>query len=142
MATPPLCILGARQNNLTGFDLEIPHDRLVVLTGVSGSGKSSLAFDTVFAEGQWRFLESLPSYPRLLLEKMARPRVDGLENVCRLSEKARNLKRMGCRTNPITRIYRVMSDSYLNIYLSLGRYAMHQADQDCQQNSSHLPILI
>ncbi len=78
---PPLRILGARQNNLAGFDLEIPHDRLVVLTGVSGSGKSSLAFDTVFAEGQWRFLESLPSYARLLLEKMARPRVDGLENV-------------------------------------------------------------
>jgi len=78
---PPLRIRGARQNNLTGFDLEIPHDRLVVVTGVSGSGKSSLAFDTVFAEGQWRFLESLPSYARLLLEKMARPRVDSLENV-------------------------------------------------------------
>ena len=81
MATPPLRILGARQNNLTGFDLEIPHDRLVVITGVSGSGKSSLAFDTIYAEGQWRFLESLPSYTRLLMEKVARPQVDSLENV-------------------------------------------------------------
>ncbi|MDF1551648.1 MAG: excinuclease ABC subunit UvrA [Deferrisomatales bacterium] len=81
MDTPPLRIFGARQNNLTGFDLVIPHDRLVVVTGVSGSGKSSLAFDTVYAEGQWRFLESLPSYTRLLLEKVARPRVDSLENV-------------------------------------------------------------
>ncbi len=81
METPPLRIFGARQNNLTGFDLEIPHDLLVVVTGVSGSGKSSLAFDTVYAEGQWRFLESLPSYTRLLLEKVARPQVDALENV-------------------------------------------------------------
>ncbi|MBI5445523.1 MAG: excinuclease ABC subunit A, partial [Deltaproteobacteria bacterium] len=78
---PPLRILGARQNNLQGFDLEIPHDRLTAVTGVSGSGKSSLAFDTLFAEGQWRYLESLPSYARLLLEKTARPAVDGLENV-------------------------------------------------------------
>ncbi len=78
---PPLRIRGARQNNLTGFDLDIPHDRVVAITGVSGSGKSSLAFDTVFAEGQWRFLESLPSYARLLLEKMPRPLVEYLENV-------------------------------------------------------------
>ncbi|MFU8857042.1 MAG: excinuclease ABC subunit UvrA [Deferrisomatales bacterium] len=77
----PLRIRGARQHNLTGFDLEIPHDVVVTVTGVSGSGKSSLAFDTLFAEGQWRFLESLPSYARLLLEKMPRPQVDGLENV-------------------------------------------------------------
>lgn len=77
----PLRILGARQNNLRGFDLEIPHNALVAVTGVSGSGKSSLAFDTLFAEGQWRYLESLPSYARLLLEKTARPAVDSLENV-------------------------------------------------------------
>jgi excinuclease ABC subunit A len=77
----PLRILGARQNNLQGLDLEIPHDALVAVTGVSGSGKSSLAFDTLFAEGQWRYLESLPTYARMLLEKTARPAVDGLENV-------------------------------------------------------------
>ncbi|GAB4264504.1 MAG: excinuclease ABC subunit UvrA [Deferrisomatales bacterium] len=79
--SPPLRVVGARQNNLTGFDLELPHDRLTVVTGVSGSGKSSLAFDTVFAEGQWRFLESLPTYARTLMEKASRPQVDALENV-------------------------------------------------------------
>ncbi len=88
MATPrpppserPLRITGARQNNLAGLDLEIPQDCLVVVTGVSGSGKSSLAFDTVFAEGQWRFLESLPTYARMLMEKVGRPSVDALENI-------------------------------------------------------------
>ncbi len=78
---PPLRIAGARQNNLRDLTLEIPHDAFVVVTGVSGSGKSSLAFDTVFAEGQWRFLESLPAYARLLLEKTVRPEVDAIENV-------------------------------------------------------------
>ncbi len=80
-APPPLRIVGARQNNLRDLTLEIPHDRLVVVTGVSGSGKSSLAFDTVFSEGQWRFLESLPAYARILSEKTVRPRVDAIENV-------------------------------------------------------------
>jgi len=74
-------IFGARQNNLKGFDLDIPHDCLTVVTGVSGSGKSSLAFDTIFAEGQWRFLESLPAYARLMLEKASRPQVDAIENI-------------------------------------------------------------
>ena len=80
----PLAVLrirGARQNNLKNLDLDLPHDRLVVVTGVSGSGKSSLAFDTVFSEGQWRFLESLPAYARLLAEKGVRPSVDAIENV-------------------------------------------------------------
>ncbi|GAB4260048.1 excinuclease ABC subunit UvrA [Deferrisoma sp.] len=76
-----LRIVGARQNNLRNLTLAIPHDRFVVVTGVSGSGKSSLAFDTVFAEGQWRFLESLPAYARLLSEKSVRPAVDAMENV-------------------------------------------------------------
>src|SRR5881296_399408 len=63
MAQPSgLRIHGARQNNLKNVSLEIPHDRLTVVTGVSGSGKSSLAFDTLFAEGQWRYIESLSTY--------------------------------------------------------------------------------
>lgn len=81
LSPPPLRIRGARQHNLAGLDLDLPHDRVVAVTGVSGSGKSSLAFDTIFSEGQWRFLESLPSYARLLLEKMPRPRVDSMENI-------------------------------------------------------------
>jgi len=76
-----LIIEGARQNNLKGFNLRIPHDRVVAVTGVSGSGKSSLAFDTIFAEGQWRFIESLSTYARLFLEKMDRPEVDSIENI-------------------------------------------------------------
>src|SRR5213082_2234029 len=70
MAQPPgLRIHGARQNNLKNVSLEIPHDRLTVVTGVSGPGKSSLAFDTLFAEGQWRYIESLSTYARMFLDR-------------------------------------------------------------------------
>jgi len=74
-------IEGARQNNLKKIDLRLPPDRVIVVTGVSGSGKSSLAFDTVFAEGQWRFIESLSTYARLFLEKLDRPEVDSIRNI-------------------------------------------------------------
>jgi excinuclease ABC subunit A len=76
-----LRIEGARQNNLKNVSLEIPHDRLTVITGVSGSGKSSLAFDTLFAEGQWRYIESLSTYARMFLERVDRPDVDRIEQV-------------------------------------------------------------
>ncbi|NOX20699.1 MAG: excinuclease ABC subunit UvrA [Nitrospirae bacterium] len=76
-----LIIEGARQNNLKNISLKIPHDQLVVITGLSGSGKSSLAFDTIFAEGQWRFIESLSSYARLYIEKLDRPDVDKIQNI-------------------------------------------------------------
>src|SRR2546430_3683988 len=82
MARPlGLRIEGARQNNLRNISLEIPHDRLTAITGVSGSGKSSLAFDTLFAEGQWRYVESLSTYARMFLDKVNRPDVDRLINV-------------------------------------------------------------
>ncbi len=76
-----LLIEGARQNNLKNINLRLPHDSLIVITGVSGSGKSSLAFDTIFAEGQWRFIESLSTYARLFVEKLDRPEVDAIYNV-------------------------------------------------------------
>ena len=76
-----LRIRGARQHNLAGLDLDIPKDRLVVLTGPSGSGKSSLAFDTVYAEGQRRYLESLSAHARLHLERLPAPAVDSLEGL-------------------------------------------------------------
>ncbi len=76
-----LIIEGARQNNLKNISLKLPHDHLIVITGLSGSGKSSLAFDTIFAEGQWRFIESLSSYARLFLEKLDRPDVDNIQNI-------------------------------------------------------------
>jgi len=76
-----LIIEGARQNNLKNISLQIPHNALTVITGVSGSGKSSLAFDTIFAEGQWRYIESLSSYTRMFLERVTRPDVDRLINI-------------------------------------------------------------
>ena len=76
-----LIIEGARQNNLKNVSLQIPHNQVTAITGVSGSGKSSLAFDTIFAEGQWRYVESLSTYARMFLDKVARPDVDRLINV-------------------------------------------------------------
>ncbi|MBI5855650.1 MAG: hypothetical protein HZB35_10585 [Nitrospirae bacterium] len=83
--TPPdsadLIVEGARQNNLKNISLRIPHNRVTAITGLSGSGKSSLAFDTLFAEGQWRYVESLSTYARMFLEKVERPDVDRIMNV-------------------------------------------------------------
>ncbi len=76
-----LLIEGARQNNLKNLTVRIPHDAVTVITGVSGSGKSSLAFDTLFAEGQWRYVESLSTYVRMLLKRLDRPDVDRLVNI-------------------------------------------------------------
>ena len=69
-------IKGARVNNLKNIDVEIPRDKLVVITGLSGSGKSSLAFDTLYAEGQRRYVESLSSYARQFLGRMSKPECD------------------------------------------------------------------
>lgn len=76
-----LIIEGARQNNLKNISLRLPHDKVIVITGLSGSGKSSLAFDTIFAEGQWRYIESLSTYARMFLEKVDRPLVDSIQNI-------------------------------------------------------------
>ena len=74
-------IKGARENNLKNIDLEIPRDKLVVFTGLSGSGKSSLAFETIYAEGQRRYVESLSSYARMFLGQMDKPDVDVIEGL-------------------------------------------------------------
>ena len=71
-------VRGARQNNLNNLDVDIPRDKLVIITGLSGSGKSSLAFDTVYAEGQRRYVESLSSYARMFLGIMDKPDVDSI----------------------------------------------------------------
>ena len=84
MMMPPsdrIAISGARANNLKGVDLELPRDALIVITGLSGSGKSSLAFDTIYAEGQRRYVESLSAYARQFLGQMEKPDVDSIEGL-------------------------------------------------------------
>ncbi len=81
MALDRIVVRGARAHNLKNIDVEIPRDRLVVITGVSGSGKSSLAFDTIYAEGQRRYVESLSAYARQFLEQMEKPDVDAIEGL-------------------------------------------------------------
>ncbi|NLT08998.1 MAG: excinuclease ABC subunit UvrA, partial [Ruminococcus sp.] len=81
MMTDKIIIKGARANNLKNIDLEIPRDKLIVMTGLSGSGKSSLAFDTIYADGQRRYVESLSSYARMFLGQMEKPDVDSIEGL-------------------------------------------------------------
>src|SRR5690606_32940218 len=76
-----IVIRGARTHNLKNLDLEIPRDKLIVITGLSGSGKSSLAFDTLYAEGQRRYVESLSTYARQFLSMMEKPDVDHIEGL-------------------------------------------------------------
>ena len=81
MASDRIIVRGAREHNLKNIDVELPRDQLVVLTGLSGSGKSSLAFDTIYAEGQRRYVESLSAYARQFLEQMEKPEVDSIEGL-------------------------------------------------------------
>lgn len=81
MANDKIIIKGAREHNLKNVDLEIPRDKLIVMTGLSGSGKSSLAFDTIYADGQRRYMESLSSYARMFLGQMEKPDVDSIEGL-------------------------------------------------------------
>src|SRR5262250_2599786 len=81
MASDRIVVRGAREHNLKNIDVELPRDQLVVLTGLSGSGKSSLAFDTIYAEGQRRYVESLSSYARQFLGQMDKPDVDFIEGL-------------------------------------------------------------
>ena len=88
-----IVVTGAREHNLAGVDVAIPRNRLTVVCGVSGSGKSSLAFDTIFAEGQRRYVESLSSYARQFLGQMHKPEVDsivGLSPAVAIDQKTRS----------------------------------------------------
>ena len=102
-----IVVRGAREHNLKNIDVEIPRDQLVVITGLSGSGKSSLAFDTIFAEGQRRYVESLSAYARQFLGQMEKPDVDYIDGL----SPAISIDQKGASRNPrstvgtVTEIY-------------------------------------
>ncbi|MCL0038852.1 excinuclease ABC subunit UvrA, partial [Dehalococcoidia bacterium] len=107
MPLDSIFIKGAREHNLKNIDVTIPRDKLVVITGVSGSGKSSLAFDTIYAEGQRRYVESLSAYARQFLGRMEKPDVDYIEGL----SPAISIDQKGASHNPrsivgtVTEIY-------------------------------------
>ncbi len=110
-------IIGARENNLKNVDLEIPRNKLVVFTGLSGSGKSSLAFDTIFAEGQRRYMESLSSYARQFLGQMKKPdvdQIDGLSPAIAIDQKTTSSNPRST-VGTVTEIYDYLRLLYANI---------------------------
>ena len=114
---PSIRIQGAREHNLKNINLEIPRDKLVVLTGLSGSGKSSLAFDTIYAEGQRRYVESLSSYARQFLGQMEKPDIDSIEGL----SPAISIDQRGASRNPrstvgtVTEVYDYLRLLYARI---------------------------
>ncbi len=111
-------VRGARENNLKGIDVDIPRDSLVVMTGVSGSGKSSLAFDTIYAEGQRRYMESLSSYARQFLGQMEKPNVEtieGLSPAISIDQKSTN-RNPRSTVGTVTEIY----DYFRLLYARIG----------------------
>ena len=123
-------IRGARANNLKNIDIDIPRDKLVVITGLSGSGKSSLAFDTIYAEGQRRYVESLSSYARMFLGVMDKPDVDmitGLSPAISIDQKSTS-RNPRSTVATVTEIY-----DYLRLLFARIGVPHHQ------QNSAVLP---
>src|SRR6201997_3245729 len=117
MPQDKIVVVGARENNLKDITVEIPRDKLVVITGLSGSGKSSLAFDTIYAEGQRRYVESLSAYARQFLGQMDKPDVDHIEGL----SPAVSIDQKGSSKNPrstvgtVTEIYDYLRLLYARI---------------------------
>ena len=112
-----IIIKNARENNLKGIDLTLPKNKLIVMTGVSGSGKSSLAFDTIYAEGQRRYVESLSAYARQFLGNMNKPEVDSIEGLSpsiSIDQKSTN-KNPRSTVGTITEIYDYLRLLYARI---------------------------
>ncbi len=133
MALDRIVVRGAREHNLKNIDVEIPRDRLVVVTGVSGSGKSSLAFDTIYAEGQRRYVESLSAYARQFLEQMEKPDLDVIEGL----SPAISIEQKSVGRNPrstvgtVTEIY-----DYLRLlFASIGRVHCPSCGKEIRQQS-------
>ena len=111
-------IRGANEHNLKNVSIEIPRDEFVVLTGLSGSGKSSLAFDTIYAEGQRRYMESLSSYARQFLGQMEKPNVESIEGLppaISIDQKSTN-RNLRCTVGTVTEIY----DYFRLLYARIG----------------------
>jgi len=140
-----LRIRGARQHNLRNVDCDVPRNRLVVVTGVSGSGKSSLAFDTIFAEGQRRYVESLSAYARQFLEQMEKPDVDAIEGLSpAISIEQRTTSRNPRSTvGTVTEIYDYLRLLYASIGKphcpSCGRPIQAQTVQEMVDRALRLP---
>jgi excinuclease ABC subunit A len=134
-----IIVRGAREHNLKNIDIDIPRDKLVVITGLSGSGKSSLAFDTIYAEGQRRFMESLSAYARQFLGMMERPDVDfidGLSPVISIDQKTTN-RNPRSTVGTVTEIYDFLRLLYARIgipysYKTGNKMAIQSADQVLQ----------
>ena len=134
MENESIVIKGARVNNLKNLDIEIPRGRFVVITGISGSGKSSLAFDTLFAEGQRRFAESLSSYARQFLGRMRKPDVDSIEGIppAVAIEQKVNVKNPRSTVATTTEIY-----DYLRlVFARIGRTYSPVSGEEVRCNSS------
>ncbi|MFR5899730.1 MAG: excinuclease ABC subunit UvrA, partial [Neglectibacter timonensis] len=117
MSLDKIVVHGAREHNLKNIDVTIPRDKLVVLTGLSGSGKSSLAFDTIYAEGQRRYVESLSSYARMFLGQMEKPDVDfidGLSPAISIDQKTTS-KNPRSTVGTVTEIYDYLRLMYARI---------------------------
>ncbi len=145
MSLDKIIVRGAREHNLKNIDVEIPRDKLVVITGLSGSGKSSLAFDTIFAEGQRRYVESLSAYARQFLGQMEKPDVDQIEGL----SPAVSIDQKGVSHNPrstvgtVTEIY-----DYLRLLFAragtphcpqCGRPVMPQSAEQIVSDVIHMP---
>ena len=112
-----LAVRGAREHNLKNISIELPRDKLIVFTGLSGSGKSSLAFDTIYAEGQRRYVESLSAYARQFLEMMQKPdvdQIDGLSPAISIEQKTTS-RNPRSTVGTVTEIYDYMRLSWARI---------------------------
>ena len=145
MSQDKIVVRGAREHNLKDIDVEIPRDKLVVITGISGSGKSSLAFDTIFAEGQRRYVESLSAYARQFLGQMEKPDVDQIEGL----SPAVSIDQKGVSHNPrstvgtVTEIYDYLRLLYARIGTphcpQCGRPVMPQSAEQIVENVEKMP---
>src|SRR5512138_780318 len=117
MAIDKITVRGARQHNLKNISVEIPRNTLTVITGLSGSGKSSLAFDTIYAEGQRRYVETLSAYARQFLDQMERPEVDSIDGLSpSISIEQKTTSRSPRSTvGTITEIYDYLRLLYANV---------------------------